>query len=116
MKSWFVVFAAILVMVVQTAFAAQTALVPKYDPKKEASYKGTVEEVRDHACPVSGGIGSHLSLKLADGSTMEVHLATTKFVKAYDLIFTKGEQVEVTGTKVMFDGAETILAREIRRG
>jgi hypothetical protein len=115
MKTWQAWTVAILVLAT-VSFAAQTAAVPKYDPTKEAKFSGIVEEVRDRACPVSGAVGSHIVLKLKDGSTIEVHLATTKFVKAYDLVFAKGDQVEVTGTRVVFEGVETIFAREVRRG
>ncbi len=66
--------------------------------------------------PVSGGMGSHLILKLADGKTIEVHLATTQFVKTYELVFEKGDQVEVTGSKVKLEGVDTIFAREIKSG
>jgi hypothetical protein len=53
---------------------AETAVVvPKYDRAAEATFKGTVEEVRNRQCPVSGGMGSHLILKLAGGNTIEVH-------------------------------------------
>ncbi|SRR5579872_3870168 len=90
--------------------------VPKYDPATEKVFKGTVEEVRDRECPVSGGMGSHVVLKLEDGSTIEVHLATSKFVKTYDLTFNKGDQLEVTGSKVKFEGVDTIFAREVKRG
>jgi hypothetical protein len=90
--------------------------VPKYDRAAEATYKGTVEEVRDRQCPVSGGMGSHLILRLAASKTIEVHLASTKFVKAYDLVFRKGDVVTVVGAKVQFEGVETIFAREITRG
>lgn len=92
------------------------AAVPKYDPAAEAPFKGTVEEVRDRQCPVSGGMGSHLILRLSDGNTIEVHLAATKFVKTYDLLFKKGDVVDVVGTKVQFEGVEAIFAREVRRG
>ena len=115
MKTWQALTVGVLVLTMM-AFAAQTPAVPKYDPTKEAKFSGIVEEVRDRACPVSGGVGSHIVLKLKDGSAIEVHLATTKFVKAYDLVFAKGDQVEVTGTKVVFEGVETIFAREVRRG
>jgi DNA/RNA endonuclease YhcR with UshA esterase domain len=91
-------------------------IVPKYDRAAEATFKGTVEEVRNRQCPVSGGMGSHLILKLAGGNTIEVHLALTKFVKTYDLVFNKGDVVTVVGTKVQFEGAETIFAREVTRG
>jgi len=98
-------------------FATQTSeAVPKYDPSTEAVFKGTVVEVRDRQCPVSGGMGSHVVLGLQDGSTIEVHLASTTFVKSYDLVFNKGDQIEVTGSKVKFEGVDTIFAREVRRG
>jgi hypothetical protein len=90
--------------------------VPKYDPAVEATFKGTVDEVRDRQCPVSGGMGSHLNLRLSASKTIEVHLASTKFVKTYDLVFRKGDEVTVVGTKVQFEGVETIFAREVTRG
>jgi DNA/RNA endonuclease YhcR with UshA esterase domain len=106
-----------LVAGVVPLFAAQTSeAVPKYDPSTEAVFKGTVVEVRDRQCPVSGGMGSHVVLSLQDGSTIEVHLASTKFVKSYDLVFNKGDQLEVTGSKVKFEGVDTIFAREVKRG
>jgi len=109
-----------LVLTIRPAAAGQKSepgvVVPKYDPAAEATFKGTVEEVRDRQCPVSGGMGSHLILRLSESQTIEVHLATTKFVKAYDLVFSKGDVVTVVGTKVQFEGVETIFAREVTRG
>jgi DNA/RNA endonuclease YhcR with UshA esterase domain len=125
MKTWTVVILIVflvLFVAVTTApgFAVQksssSADVPKYDPATEATYKGVVEDVKDYVCPVSGGMGSHLTLKLADGKTIEVHVATTQFLKAYEFIFKSGDQVEVTGSKVKFQGVDTIFAREIKRG
>jgi DNA/RNA endonuclease YhcR with UshA esterase domain len=108
-----------LLTTVPTASAQKSeagAVVPKYDRAAEATFKGTVEDVRDRQCPVSGGMGSHLILRLSTGNTIEVHLATTKFVKTYDLVFNKGDVVTVVGTKVQFEGVETIFAREVTRG
>jgi hypothetical protein len=109
-----------LVLTIVPAVAGQKSepgvAVPKYDPAAEATFKGTVEEVRDRQCPVSGGMGSHLILRLSAGKTIEVHLATTKFVKTYDLVFNKADVVTVVGTKVEFEGVGTIFAREITRG
>ena len=45
-------------------------------------------DTNDHLCPISGGFGSHLVLKMADG-TVEVHLAPTKFVNEYQLILAR---------------------------
>jgi DNA/RNA endonuclease YhcR with UshA esterase domain len=95
---------------------AAKAAVPKYNHAAEAVFKGTVEEEKDFVCPVSGGMGSHIVLKLSDGKTIEVHLATAKWVKMYDLVLSKGDEVEVTGVKVSFEGVDTIFAREVKRG
>ena len=121
MKAWTVFFLIFAFAAVSTpAFAtpnSQTgASVPKYDPATEAVFKGTVEEVKDRQCPVSGGTGAHLILKLADATTIEVHLAPTKFESDYEIAFNKGDVLEVTGSKVKFEGVDTIFAREIKRG
>jgi hypothetical protein len=105
-----------IVPVAASQASGPSAAVPKYDRTTEATFKGTVEETRDRECPVSGGMGSHLILKLADGKTIEVHLAATKFVKTYDLVLNKGDKIEVVGSKVQFEGKETIFAREVTRG
>ena len=105
----------VLVFALASAFG-QTPEVPKYTLTTEASFKGTVEEVRDRQCSMIGGMGSHLILRLPTGKTIEVHLASTKFVKMYDLVLKKGDSVEVVGIQVKFEDAETIFAREIIRG
>jgi len=120
MKTWPVIILifALALATAPLAAAQKTetkAAVPKYDFTTEAKFKGTVEEVKDRVCPVSGGMGSHLILKMGD-KTIEGHLATTKFVKSYELIFAKGDVVEVVGSKVNFEGVETIFAREVTRG
>jgi hypothetical protein len=104
------------VFVLASPQGTPSATVPKYDPATEAVFKGTVQEIRDRQCPVSGGLGSHVVLKLENGNTIEVHLATKKFVDEYELVFNVGDQLEVTGSKVIFEGVETIFAREVKRG
>lgn len=120
MKTWRGLLA-VLAMLVTTLLSAAWQkpadnAVPKYDKSTEATFKGTVEEVKDRQCPVSGGMGSHLTLKQSDGTVIEVHLALTKFVTQYELMFQKGDVLEITGVKVKFDGADVILARKIKRG
>jgi len=118
MKTWHI-FLILAVLGLSLSVAAQTpakAPVPKYDKSTEAVFKGTVDDVHDRACPVSRGMGSHLMLKQSDGTVIEVHLALTKFVTQYELVFHKGDVVEVTGVKVRFEGVDTIFARKIKRG
>jgi DNA/RNA endonuclease YhcR with UshA esterase domain len=119
MKTWRIGLLFLIVMAAATFASAQKPAndsVPKYDKSTEAVFKGTVEEVKDRECPVSGGMGAHLTMKLAEGGSLEVHLALTKFVTQYELVFHKGDVVEVTGVKVKFQGVDTIFARKIKRG
>jgi DNA/RNA endonuclease YhcR with UshA esterase domain len=121
MKSSFaigVLLAAVVLLVASTAVGqkADSQAVPKYNVASESTFKGTVLDAIDRQCPVSGGLGAHLMLKLEDGKTIEVHLATTKFMKDLDFVFNKGDKVEVVGVKVQFEGKETIFAREVTRG
>ena len=89
---------------------------PKYNPAAEAVYKGTVADLRDRQCPVSGGMGSHIIMNLDGGSQIEVHLATTEFTKMVEMNLRKGDTIQVTGWKTEFEGAETIFARQVTRG
>jgi DNA/RNA endonuclease YhcR with UshA esterase domain len=120
MKAWPVVILALaLGAATLPAFASpkseQNADVPKYDVSKEAKFKGTVEEVKDRECPISGGMGSHLMVKI-DDKIYEVHVAPTKTVKNYEIVFQRGDEVEITGVKTTFQGVDAILVREIKRG
>ena len=120
MKTWRMLHLIVAVLMASLSAAAWQKPagqpVPKYDKATEATFKGTVEEVKDHQCPVSRGLGSHLMLKQSDGAVIEVHLALTKFVTQYELVFQKGDALEVTGVKVKFEGVDTIFARKIKRG
>ncbi len=114
---------AVFVLGMFTVAVAQTApkpgpshKVPKYNPAAEAVYKGTVEDLVDRECPVSGGMGSHINLKLESGEIIEVHLATTKFVKLVEMNLQKGDTIEVTGWKTELDGVPAILARVVKHG
>ena len=108
----------ILLPVALLSFAqnAQKLAAPKYNPAAEAVYKGTIADVRDRQCPVSGGVGTHIILKLENGSIIEVHLATTEFTKMVEMNLRKGDSIEVTGWKTEFEGVETIFAREVKFG
>ncbi len=113
----------IVIFVLASLAAAQTApkanpspKVPKYIGAAQAVYKGTEDDLKDRECPVSGGMGSHIMLKLESGEIIEVHLATTKFIKLVDMNLKKGDTIEVTGWKTEFEGVQTIFARIVKHG
>jgi DNA/RNA endonuclease YhcR with UshA esterase domain len=120
MKAWPVIallialgFAGVPRSVAQTT--EQKEAPPKYDVANEIKIKGVVDEVKDRNCPVSGTLGAHLMIK-AENKIYEVHVAPTKFVKSYEVVFQKGDEVEIKGIKTTFQGVDAILAREIKRG
>jgi DNA/RNA endonuclease YhcR with UshA esterase domain len=89
--------------------------VPKYDVSAETTFKAVVEEVKDRECPISHGMGAHLMVR-SDEKLYEVHLASAKFMKDYELTFQKGDELQIKGIKTTFQGVDAILVREIKRG
>jgi hypothetical protein len=89
--------------------------VPEYDVSKETRFQGVIDEVKDRICPISRGVGSHLTVKI-DGKVYEVHVAPVKFVKMYGAVFQRGETVEIVGVMTKFLRVDAILPREIRHG
>jgi len=85
---------------------------PKYDPTKEITVKGTVEEIRE----VPGQWeGTHLVVKTSTGTVL-VHVAPNGFLKEMDTAFKTGDVIEVKGAKAPNTTEEEILAREITVG
>src|SRR5689334_6265811 len=96
MRAW--ALAVLVALLACVALAANQApangSVPKYDKATEIKLNGSVVDVRDYNCPISGTMGAHLTLKVQDGSTIELHLAATKYVKSYEMVFNKGDEIE----------------------
>ena len=59
--------------------------------------------------------GTHLSLK-TDKETLDVHIGPSHFLEQSKFAFAKGDQVEITGSKVKVQGSEAFLAREVKKG
>ena len=55
-------------------------------------------------------------MKLENGNTIEVHLATTEFTKVMEMNLQKDDAIAVTGWKTEFQGVQTIFAREVKYG
>lgn len=113
-----VVILAVLLLVLGVNFQRPTSVqgAALYDPAKEVTVKGVVQEVQEFDCPVSEGeLGSHLMLKTADGVVL-VHLAPVRIMTGQKLTFAAGDQIEVIGAKVRVAGKNGLIAREITRG
>jgi len=107
-------FAVLMILGLASLAFAQTG--PGNVPKTEQVFKGTVENIIERRCPVSGGMGSHIQLRLQDNTSIEVHLATTEFTKMIEMNLRQGDKIEIVGFKTEFEGVPTIFARSVTRG
>ena len=87
----------------------------QYDPKTEVTVKGTVEEVQERQAGGMRSAGIHLVLK-TDSGNYDVHVGPAFFLKDHNYTFAKGDQLEVTGSKIKISGADALIAREIKKG
>ncbi|MGZ4829765.1 MAG: hypothetical protein ACXV5J_13415 [Candidatus Angelobacter sp.] len=90
--------------------STQTSYV--YTPTSEQTMRGWVVETRDFHCPVSGTMGSHITVK-NETSTVEVHLAPASFMKQYEISIHKGDNVTVVGSKISFEGKTALIAKSV---
>ena len=86
-----------------------------YDVSSSKITSGTVLEVKEYNCPVSGTVGSHILLKRS-GDIIEVHLAPAKFLKQYEIVINKGDQVAIEAAPILFEGKPALLARTVAIG
>src|SRR6266700_5712331 len=117
-RAIFLTAIAVGLFVITVRVAAQdnaTQNVPKYNLAQEQTVKGVVQEIKDYHCPISGSLGTHISIK-TDSGELEVHLAPTKFLKDYDILLRKGADVVITGNKLEFDGKPAMVARLVKMG
>jgi len=86
---------------------------PRYDVTTVIDVDATVTDT--HVVPPSSPLsGVHLTVKI-ESETIDVYLAPVDFLKEFDITFSKGDRIELIGSKVKFDGARIVLARQVRR-
>ena len=101
-----------LVSFAQTPRGAKGA--PMYTPATETTVKGTIEAINQITGRQGWG-GTHLELK-TESETLDVHVGPSWFLSQNKMTFAQGDEIEVTGSKVKFDNADALLAREITKG
>lgn len=86
---------------------------PRYDTATEVRLRGTITKVETHTGKM-GWNGTHLVVGF-DAETLTVHVGPSKYLEQQGFSFTAGEQIEVTGSRIKFDGSDVLIAREIKR-
>jgi hypothetical protein len=97
-----------------TAADKAAPLDPVYDTATVVTIAGTVTEIRE--VPTDQPMrGLHLILR-ADSETLDVYVGPAEFVKIFDVIFKKGDNLKVIGSKVATANGAVVLAREVTLG
>jgi len=90
---------------------------PRYDSATNIDILAIVTDIKEVAAgnPLSG---AHLMVRQesakANSETLDVYLAPADYLKDMECHFTKGDRIQVKGSKVKFNGSPTVLAREVR--
>ena len=86
----------------------------KYDRTTETTVKGTIDEVKEVPGPDNQ---LHIQLLLKNGDRItEIRLCPRDYLKELEVNFAKGDEVEITGSRIKIDDREVILARSIVKG
>jgi hypothetical protein len=89
-----------------------------YDVKTETTVNGTVEAV--DIVSGSGGRGrggmggAHLTVKTG-AEALEVHLGPVAYLAEKKIMFSKGDAVEILGSRVTINEKPVLIAREIKK-
>jgi hypothetical protein len=106
---------AMLSAAIGPALTAQRKTMPRYDTTTEATFQGTIAEVREVDHAGFRGKGLHVTLKTA-GETFDVHVGPLSFVQEKNLTLVKGDEVEITGSKVKEESGSSVIAKSIKKG
>lgn len=86
-----------------------------YDPKTVESISGEVVDV-ETITPRNGmSYGVHLILK-TDSENISVHLGPGWFIDRQDITIEPKDKVEVTGSRITYQGKPAIIAARVKRG
>jgi len=86
-----------------------------YDPKAVETIRGEAVSV-DRIIPLKGmSYGVHLVVK-TDKETVSVQLGPSWYIENQDIKISPGDKVEITGSRVSFEGKSAIIAAEVKKG
>jgi hypothetical protein len=87
---------------------------PQYNPASVVDVEATVLEVREIPQSKTSWNGIFLTVK-TERETIEVYLGPSDFLKDFEIVFSRGDRLQVIGSRVRSGEGYIILAREVRR-
>ena len=98
---------------VSFAAVAQMGRNRLYNPATETTVSGTVTEVNT-VTGRGGWNGIHLTVQSED-TKWDVHVGPAAYMAKHDIYFHVGDHLQVLGSKVEYQGADALVAREITK-
>ena len=90
---------------------------PGYDPATVVTRHCTVESVDELASGGCQGCEGGIHLRgSCGGEKCDIHLGPASYVKGKNFPLAKGDEVEVEGSRVPYDGGTSLIAKEVRKG
>jgi len=86
-----------------------------YNPKTVETLSGEVVSVDKFTPNKSMSYGVHFTLK-TEKATIPVHMGPGWYVEKQGVTIAAGDKVEVTGSRIMYQGKPAIIAAEVKKG
>ncbi len=87
----------------------------RYDPQTVETVAGEVMAVEKVAYGRRGSYGIHLVLK-TDKGEIPIHLGPSGYVERQTVKIALHDEIEVTGSRVVYRGKPALIASEVKRG
>jgi hypothetical protein len=85
-----------------------------YDARTTATFSGEVAALEQRGGGRRGG-GVRIELRTSEG-TLPVHIGPSWFLEEQGLHVAAGDKLEVTGSRITFDGKPAVIAQVVKRG
>jgi|UniRef100_A0A7V6A0Z0 hypothetical protein len=86
-----------------------------YNPQTVETLSGEVVSLEKFAPGRRMSYGVHFTLK-TDKETIAVHLGPSWYVEKQPVTIAQGDKVEVTGSRITYQGQPAIVAAEVKKG
>ena len=86
----------------------------RYDPATVETIAGTVVAVEMHVPPQGNHYGVHLQVQAGE-ETLPIHLGPSWYLERQDTHLQEGDEIEVTGSRITYEGAPAIIAAQVKR-
>lgn len=90
---------------------------PGYDRASETTMRCKVDAVEEFVPGDCRGCDGGIHLRATcGGEACDIHLGPAAFVKGKNFPLAKGDEIDVTGSKVAYEAGTSLIAKEVRKG